>query len=318
MNLAIVLLLIPFGFAVTMLVAPVMLASLRHLKFGKQIRLEGPASHQVKQGTPTMGGWLFIGTTIVVAMLVGLDRATVAIPAAAMLLFGIAGALDDYANIKSREGLGFRVRSKFVWHGLMALLIAVWLYQTPELHLQRLPGGSTIDLGIWFIPLAVLAIFGGAAGVNEVDGLDGLAGGTSLFAFACYLVIATSAGITGPAVFSAVLIGALLGFLWHNTHPAKVFMGDTGALALGAALAVIAIQTRWGILLPVIGFVFVLDTVSVILQVSYFKLTHGRRIFRMTPIHNGLEIGGWPETVVVGRFWIMGLVAGAFGVALSL
>jgi phospho-N-acetylmuramoyl-pentapeptide-transferase len=318
MNLAIVLLLVPLGFAVTMLVAPTMLASLRRLKFGKQIRLEGPASHRVKEGTPTMGGWLFVATTIVVAMLVGLDRATVAIPVAAMLLFGIAGALDDYANMKSKEGLGFQVRYKFFWHGLLALLIAVWLYQSPELHLQRLPGGSTIDLGIWFIPLAVFAIFGGAAGVNEVDGLDGLAGGTSLFAFACYLVIAVSAGMTGAAVFSAVLIGGLLGFLWHNTHPAKVFMGDTGALALGAALAVIAIQTRWGILLPVIGFVFVLDTVSVILQVSYFKLTHGRRIFRMTPIHHGLEIGGWPETVVVGRFWIMGLVAGAVGVALSL
>ncbi|HLZ07317.1 MAG TPA: phospho-N-acetylmuramoyl-pentapeptide-transferase, partial [Chloroflexota bacterium] len=162
------------------------------------------------------------------------------------------------------------------------------------------------------------AIFGTSAGVNEVDGLDGLAGGVSLFAFVCYLVISLAAGLLAVAVFSSVMSGALVGFLWFNTHPARVFMGDAGSLPLGASLAVVAIQTRWGVLLPIIGFVFVLDTMSVILQVTYFKATHGRRLFRMTPIHHGFEIGGWPETLVVGRFWIIGIISGAVGVALSM
>jgi phospho-N-acetylmuramoyl-pentapeptide-transferase len=235
-----------------------------------------------------------------------------------MVLFAVAGALDDYANLKNRQGLGFQVRFKFFWHGILALAIALWLYQTPELRLQHLPGGTTFELGIWFIPLAAFAIFGTAAGVNEVDGLDGLAGGTSLFAFVCYLVIAEVAGLTASAAFSAIVAGALLGFLWYNTNPAQVFMGDTGSLSLGASLAVVAIQTRWAVLLPIIGFVFVLDSVSVILQVTYFRATHGRRLFRMTPIHHGFEIGGWPETLVVGRFWILGILAGAIGVALSI
>ena len=315
MTVATILLLIPVGFAVTMLAAPTWLAWLRRLKFGKQIRQEGPASHQIKAGTPVMGGWLFVGTAAIIPVLVGPDRSAVVIPAVALLLFAIAGALDDYANIKKKSGLGFRVRYKILWHVLISLVISLWLYQSPELHSQRLPGGSSIELGWWFVPLSVLAIFGATAGVNLVDGLDGLAGGTTLFAFVCYLALALMSGLAAPAVFSAVMIGGLLGFLWFNTHPAKVFMGDTGALSLGAALAVIAIQTRWGILLPVIGFVFVLDTVSVILQVTYFKLTHGRRIFRMTPIHHGFEVGGWPETVVVGRFWIMGIIAGIVGIA---
>jgi phospho-N-acetylmuramoyl-pentapeptide-transferase len=317
MTTATILLLIPVGFAVTLLAAPTWLEWLRRLKFGKQIRLEGPASHQAKAGTPTMGGWLFVATAAVIPLIVGPDRPTVAIPVAAMLLFATAGALDDYANVKRKSGLGFRVRYKFVWHALIALAISWWLYQMPELRSQRLPGGASIDLGVWFIPAAVFAIFGSAAGVNEVDGLDGLAGGTSLFAFTSYLVLSLVAGLAGPAVFAAVLMGGLLGFLWYNTHPAKVFMGDTGSLGLGAALAVVAIQTRWGILLPIIGFVFVLDTVSVILQVTYFKLTHGRRLFLMTPIHHGFEKAGWPETLVVGRFWIMGIIAGIVGVAVA-
>jgi phospho-N-acetylmuramoyl-pentapeptide-transferase len=313
-----IMILLLIGFAITMLAAPTWLTWLRRLKFGKQIRLEGPASHMVKAGTPTMGGWIFVTTATIVPLIAGPNRGSVAIPVVAMVGFAIAGALDDYANVKRRSGLGFRVRYKFLWHGLMALAIALWLYQIPELHAQRLPGGSSLDLGVWFIPLAALAIFGASAGVNLVDGLDGLAGGTTMFAFGCYLILALAGGFAGPAVFAAVMIGALLGFLWHNTHPAKVFMGDTGALALGAALAVVAIQTRWGILLPIIGFVFVLDTVSVILQVSYFKLTHGRRIFPKTPVHISFEEAGWPETVVVGRFWIVGLIAGVCGLALGL
>jgi phospho-N-acetylmuramoyl-pentapeptide-transferase len=144
-----------------------------------------------------------------------------------------------------------------------------------------------------------------------------LAGGTSIFAYGSYLALGLSAGIAAPTIVSALVIGALLAFLWYNVHPAGVFMADTGALALGAALAIIAVQTHWLLLLPVIGFVFVVDLLSVILQVGYFRLTHGRRLFSMSPIHHGLEKDGWPETLVVGRFWVLGALAGAVGVALS-
>lgn len=318
MSSTVVIGLIPVSFLIGMLWAPPFIRFLRRVKFGKQIRLEGPASHQVKAGTPTMGGWLFILTPAVVCLVVAPDRLAVLPPIVAMLLFGTFGAFDDYANMKSKEGVGFRVRHKFFWHGLMALALAWWLYQTPELRVQLIPGGLGLDLGWAFIPFVAFAIFSCAAGVNEIDGLDGLAGGTSLAAFATYLVLALSAGLLAPAIFAATLIGSLLAYLWFNVNPAKVFMGDTGALALGAGLAVLAFQTRWALLLPIIGIVFVVELVSVILQVGFFKLTHGRRLFRMTPIHHHFELNGAPEPLIVYRFWIAALVSGAVGLALGL
>jgi phospho-N-acetylmuramoyl-pentapeptide-transferase len=310
-------LLVPAAFAASVVWAPALIEALRQLKFGKQIRREGPESHQVKAGTPTMGGILFIVTPIVLALLVGPDRLASLPALVALLGFGLVGAFDDYANIKKRDGLGFQVRYKFAWHGAMALALSAWLSLTPSFHVQRLPGGSTLDLGAFFIPIVAIAIFASTAGVNLVDGLDGMAGGTSLFAFGSYAVLALSAGHIAPAVVSTLVMGALLGFLWFNVHPARVFMGDAGALALGSCLAVVAVETGWLFLLPVIGFVFVLDTVSVILQVTYFRITHGRRLFLMSPIHHGLEKAGWPETQVVGRFWIMGILSSAIGIGLG-
>jgi phospho-N-acetylmuramoyl-pentapeptide-transferase len=317
MTTTFVLALIPITFAVTVLWAPSLIETLRTLRFGKQIRLEGPASHHSKAGTPTMGGTLFILTTLAACAVLVPDRAAIAPPLLAMLVFGVAGALDDYANMRSKQGLGFRVRYKFIWHGLISLALAFWLYQDANLRVQNLPGGASIDLGWTFVPLVAFAIFSCAAGVNEVDGLDGLAGGTTLIAFATYLALALGASLLPAAAVCASLIGALLGFLWFNSHPARVFMGDTGSLALGAGLAVIAFQTGWGLLLPIIGFVFVLDLVSVILQVGYFRLTGGKRLFPMTPIHHGFEVIGWPETLVTQRFWILGILASAIGLALS-
>lgn len=318
MTVPLALFLIPITFVLTVLWAPGYIEWLRRLKLGKQIRLEGPQSHFSKKGTPTLGGWLFILTPLIVS-LVAVPRRAMLLPAlAAMLVFGISGALDDYANMKSKVGLGVPVRYKFLWHGVLALALAWWLYQAPELRLQRLPGGAVLNLGWLFIPVVTLAIFSCAAGVNEIDGLDGLAGGTSLFAFGSFLVLALAGGDPALGALAAAICGGLLGFLWFNVNPARVFMGDTGALALGAALAVIAFQSRWGFLLLVVGALYVAELVSVILQVGYFKMTHGKRIFKMAPVHHHLELIGWPETLVVQRFWLLGIAAGALGVALGL
>ena len=318
MSAAYVLALAPLSFVIVVLWGPTLIRGLRQLNLGKQIRLEGPSSHLAKAGTPTMGGWLFILTPLVVGLILVPDRLAIAPPLVAMLLYGGSGALDDYANMKSKEGLGFRVRYKFAWHGIIALALAWWLYQTPGLSVQRLPSGSTIDLGWLFIPFAAFVIFSCTAGVNEIDGLDGLAGGTSLIAFGSYLILALATSSMYPAAFAALVVGSLLGFLWFNVNPARVFMGDTGALALGAALAVVAFETRWALLLPVIGFGFVVELVSVILQVAYFRATHGKRLFRMSPLHHHFELIGWPEPQVVQRFWLVGFVSGAVGLVLGL
>jgi phospho-N-acetylmuramoyl-pentapeptide-transferase len=317
MSPTMIIALAPLSFLVGMLWAPPLIRFLRQVKFGKQIRLEGPTSHLAKAGTPTMGGWLFVLTPVLLCTLLAPNRAAIAPSVLAMLVFGVAGALDDYANMKSKEGLGFRVRYKFVWHGLMALAFAWWLYQSPEIRIQRLPGGAAIDLGWIFIPFAALVIFSCTAGVNENDGLDGLAAGTSLAAFGSYLVLALTSGLVAPAIFASTVVGALLAYLWYNVNPARVFMGDTGALALGAGLAVLAFQTRWVFLLPIIGIVFVAELVSVVLQVGYFKLTHGRRLFQMAPFHHHFELSGIPEQLIVFRFWIVAFVAGAIGLALG-
>jgi phospho-N-acetylmuramoyl-pentapeptide-transferase len=318
MTVPLAILLIPVTFVLTALWAPWLIGWLRRLKFGKQIRLEGPRSHFAKSGTPTMGGWLFIVPSVLIALIVVPQRASLLPALAAMLVFGIAGALDDYANMKSKAGVGFRVRHKFFWHGLIALALAAWLYASPDLRVQRLPGGGVLDLGWLLIPIAALAIFSCAAGVNEIDGLDGLAGGTAFAAFGSYLALALVGGATAIGALAATICGAILGFLWFNVNPARVFMGDTGALALGAGLAVIAFQLHWGFLLLVVGALYVVELISVILQVGYFKLTHGRRIFKMAPLHHHFEESGWPEPLVVQRFWLLALAAGALGVALGL
>ncbi|HEX5418199.1 MAG TPA: phospho-N-acetylmuramoyl-pentapeptide-transferase [Chloroflexota bacterium] len=318
MTTAEIVLLIPVSFALTAPWAPRFIAALRRLKFGKQIREEGPSSHQVKKGTPTLGGWLFVVAPVILCLALVPDRLAVCPALVAMVIFATVGALDDYANMRSKTGHGFQVRNKFLWHGLICLALAYWLYQTPAFRSQRLPGGAAIDLGLAFIPFAAVVIFAAAAAVNEIDGLDGLAGGTSLMAFLSYLALALVAGLTAPAAVCAAVAGAIVGFLWFNVHPARVFMGDTGALALGAGLAIIALQTRWVVLLPIIGLPAVIATASVIIQVAYFKATKGKRFFKMSPIHHHLELSGWPETQIVERFWLFGLLVGAAGVALGL
>lgn len=305
------------GFVITLVMTPSYVGWLKQIKAGKQIRTEGPASHQSKAGTPTMGGWLFIviSSLLLVAFVRPIEVA--AVIAAGLLAFGAFGAIDDLANLQSGTGIGLSVRKKFLWHILIALGLALIAHLWAEPLILKIPGWQSIELGIWIAPLTALAIFATTSGVNEIDGLDGLAAGTticSLLAFAVIFVIDDRYDLLAVAL---VLSGTLGGFLWFNVNPASLFMGDTGSLALGAGLALLAAMSGWLILLPIVGALLVIELLSVILQVGYFKLTGGKRIFKMSPIHHHFELSGWTEPQIVQRFWIGSGLAGLVGVAVA-
>ena len=311
---ALIMALLPLSFVLTVLWAPAYIARLRERKLGKQIRSDGPSTHVAKAGTPTMGGWLIIATSVVVA-LVFLRNWAVSVPVVlAMLAFGVFGAIDDLANLRSKEGLGLRVRHKFVWHTAIALGLGLVLFRVFGYQTVVVPLFGRWEVGWWFVPLAALVIFATTSGVNEADGLDGLAAGTMALAVAAYLVIAWWGGHMELAAMCAILIGATLGFLWFNVHPATVFMGDTGSLALGAALGAVSVITKHELVLAIVGGLFVLETVSVIVQVVSFKLT-GKRIFAMAPLHHHFEKKGWPESTIVIRFWIIASILALAGLS---
>jgi phospho-N-acetylmuramoyl-pentapeptide-transferase len=302
---------------------PPFIVFLRRLGFGKRIRVDGPGSHMVKEGTPTMGGVLMIAVVSVAALVfhvVGgddfLGPQTIA-PILTLLFIGALGAFDDYLNATTGEGI--RIRQKLLWQIAAALFIAFQVQSTYAIESITIPFMGDVAVEPWFyILFAAFAIVATTNGVNFTDGLDGLAGGTLIFAFVAYMIIALLAGQTSLAILCALLIGALLGFLWFNVHPAQIIMGDSGSLALGATLAVTALITGQILVLPIIGLIFVVETGSVIVQVLYFKLTGGRRIFRMSPIHHHFELGGWDEEKITLRFWIVAILSGLLGVTLFL
>ncbi|MBI3537649.1 MAG: phospho-N-acetylmuramoyl-pentapeptide-transferase [Chloroflexi bacterium] len=304
---------------------------LKQHRIGKQIRIEEPDAHQTKTGTPTMGGIMILVPVALITIVLNsanflgntLIGRSVLVPVATMLTFGILGALDDLAGLRSKNGngigIGLSARQKFLVQTLLAVAFAFILRYGMNLRSVAIPTiPEKIDLGIFYIPIAMFFVVGFSNAVNLTDGLDSLAGWTAAIAFACYGMIAFLQGQAYLAVFCFTLVGALLAFLWYNAHPAELFMGDTGALALGATLAVVALMTGQWLLLPLIGIVFVAETVSVIIQVAFFKITKGKRIFKMAPVHLHFEMLGWSETQVVQRFWLAGLLAGMLGIALAL
>jgi len=287
---------------------------LRELGFGKQVHPEGPETHYVKEGTPTMGGVLVILVVVLIYLfLKPLDPATFA-PIATLVLVGGVGAVDDYLN--ARTGEGIRARQKLIWLTVFAVFAAWQIQQTYAITAIAVPfvGAVPID-PIVYVAFAAFAIVAMANGVNLTDGMDGLAGGTLAFSFVAFMLIAlfNVPQQVNLALLCALIIGGLLGFLWFNVHPAQIFMGDAGALALGATLAVTALITGQILILPLIGIIFVVETLSVIIQVAYFKATGGQRIFRMSPIHYHFELGGWDEEKVTIRFWIVGILAALLG-----
>lgn len=308
---------------------------LQRLGLGKQIRVDGPEGHQVKTGTPTMGGILIVVPVLLitgvlnVANLWGLNT----IGQSTLILFfclgshALLGAIDDWQGIKGirgrGEGMSARVKSGFQL--LFATIIALVLYfGPPQWDYVGVPGFQDFfRIGPWIIPITVLVLVLTSNAVNLTDGLDSLAGSISSLAFACYGLIAYLQNQVYLMAFCFTIVGALLAFLWYNAHPAQMFMGDTGSLALGATLGLVAIMTGQWLLLPVVGFVFMAEAGSVILQVSYFKWTkrlygEGRRIFKMSPLHHHFELMGWSEMQVKERFWLVGVLCGMLGVALAL
>ncbi len=309
------------AFAMVVILMPAYIRLLRFIGMGKQILEEGPESHQVKRGTPTMGGLLIIAVVLGLffVLLGGLPPGGIIAPLATLVLVGGLGAVDDYLNARTGEGIS--ARQKMLWLVVVAAVAAYQIQDTYAITSIAVPFVGSVPIDRWvYIAFAAFAIIASANGVNLTDGLDGLAGGTLVFAFVAFVFVALLNEPTQPnlAVLCALIVGALLGFLWFNVHPAQVFMGDSGSLALGATLAVTALITGQILILPLVGLVFVIETLSVILQVAYFKATGGRRIFRMSPLHYHYELIGWDEEKITLRFWIVGIIAGLIGVTLFL
>jgi phospho-N-acetylmuramoyl-pentapeptide-transferase len=309
------------AFAVIVILMPAYIRVLRFFGMGKQILELGPESHQVKKGTPTMGGLLLIGVVVALffAMAGGLPPGGIIAPLATLLLVGLLGAFDDYLNAKTGEGIS--ARQKMLWLVVVAAFAAYQIQTTYAIDSIAVPFVGTVMIHpAIYMAFAAFAIIAAANGVNLTDGLDGLAGGTLVFAFVAFVFVSLLNRPTQPnlALLCALIVGALLGFLWFNVHPAQIFMGDSGSLALGATLAVTALITGQILILPLVGLVFVIETMSVVIQVAYFKATGGKRIFRMSPLHYHYELLGWDEEKITLRFWIIGIIAGLIGVTLFL
>jgi phospho-N-acetylmuramoyl-pentapeptide-transferase len=307
------------AFALVVILMPPYIRLMRHLGFAKRIREEGPQSHMVKWGTPTMGGLLIISVVLVMYLVLKPVQGGIIAPLATLAGVGLLGGVDDYLN--ARTGEGIRARQKLLWQTVVAIAVAWQIQSTYQITGIRVPFVGDVAVETWiYVPFAAFAIVASSNGVNITDGLDGLSGGTLAFAFVSFLIIALLNVPAQPniAFMCALIVGALLGFLWFNVHPAQIFMGDSGSLSLGAALAVIALITGQVLVLPIIGLVFVLETTSDIIQIGYFKLSHGKRIFRMAPLHHHFEQGGWDEEKITLRFWIVGILAGLMGVTLFL
>jgi phospho-N-acetylmuramoyl-pentapeptide-transferase len=316
------------SFLLAVIWGPPLLRVLMHFNIGETIRVEGPERHFTKLGTPTMGGIMIVVPVMLVtvlmnaATLIGFNVTgrSILLPLGVMLIFSILGMIDDWEGIRgSRRGIGMRARVKLPLQIILALIVTIGLVYFLDVPQLYIPGiKKAVDLGIWYIPIAIFLIVGFSNAMNFTDGLDGLAGLISATAFVTYGAIALLQGQIFLARFCFILAGATFGFLWFNVHPAELFMGDTGSLALGATLAVVAMMTGHWILLPLIAIIPVSETLSVIFQILFFRITGGRRLFKMAPIHHHFELSGWSETQVVQRFWLISLLFAMIGIALAI
>ncbi|MBU1342341.1 MAG: phospho-N-acetylmuramoyl-pentapeptide-transferase [Proteobacteria bacterium] len=314
------------AFLICFIFGPFFIRKLSKMQIGQIIQTDGPQSHLGKQGTPTMGGILILFSIFTATVIWGnLSNHYVTIVLLALMLFGFIGFIDDYLMQVKKRNMGFTAKGKFLIQVLFALIVSWLIYNCPDFDSSlTIPffKDASPDLGIWYIPFGCLVIVGTSNAVNLTDGLDGLAIGPYIVASVTYMFFAYVAGHIQIAeylhvrhiasageisVICGILAGAGLGFLWFNAHPAQGFMGDSGAIPLGGILGTIAIITKQEILLLIVGGLFVIEALSVIIQVSYFKLTKGKRVFRMAPLHHHFELKGWHESKVIVRFWIISI-----------
>ncbi len=324
---AVALVLAAVSFVLTVIWGAPLIRLLRWFKMGDTIRLELRDQHQEKLGTPTMGGVMFVLPTLMLTIILNAvtllspqrSGRSVLLPVGVMLAFGFLGAIDDWEKLRNKErGEGMSARFKFLIQLIITAAVAYALYAILDVPHLYIPGPiGEVELGWFYIPIAMFVILATANAVNFTDGLDGLAGLIAATAFAAYGILAISQGQTFLARFCFTVVGALFGFLWYNVTPAQLFMGDTGSMPLGATLGVVALMTGQWALLPIIAIIPVSEVVSVILQVTYFKLTKGKRLFKIAPIHHHFEVSGWSETQIVMRFWLISLLATIIGLALA-
>lgn len=306
------------AFLVAVLLFPVVIPALRRLKFGQFIREEGPESHLKKAGTPTMGGVIII-LSLVIATIIGcLKFAHLTLQVDLLLFvtvaFGVLGFFDDYIKVVKKRNLGLTSMQKLIGQLIVAFIFYLGLTQAHVSSTLTIPGTHiSYNLHSFYFLLVIIMLLGASNGTNLTDGVDGLLPGTAAIAFGAYAVLAWNTLNLDVAIFSCAIVGSVLGFLVFNAHPAKVFMGDTGSLALGGGIAALAILTKMEIILVIIGGIFVIETLSVIIQVISFKTT-GRRVFKMSPLHHHYDLSGWSEWRIVVTFWFVGFLLAALGI----
>ena len=308
------------SFIMAMVLGPIVIPWLKRMKFGQTIYDLGPESHKKKQGVPTMGGIIFfipaLLCTLIFSIKSGANISLLAMALLPMVGFGAVGFVDDFIKVKLKRSLGLTPKQKLIPQIIIALALAVWAYVTPQV-------GSTLvvpfvnwewDLGIFYIPVMVFILVGTVNSANLLDGLDGLCAGCSLFDFVTMMLICLLMASTGGemssdymnmAIYAAAMAGALLGFLRFNSHPAGVFMGDVGSFTIGGALMGLMLVTRLSLLLPIIALAMMMSSVSDLIQFAYFRATHGKRFFKMAPLHHHFELSGMPETRVVSMYYIV-------------
>lgn len=304
------------AFVVVVLIGPGIIRYLTKLKFGQNVRVDGPRRHLQKAGTPTMGGIMILIGLVFAALVLGKNSSHLLFALFITAAYGAIGFLDDLLIIVTRSSLGLKARQKLFGQIFIAVLAALYALSRDDIGTAVLIPftETTIELPVVVYVLLTLGVMLGTTNaVNLTDGLDGLAAGAVAIAAASYGVIGYLLDSVDLAVFAGSLVGACLGFVWFNSHPAAVFMGDTGALALGAALGITAISTRTPFHLAIVGGLFVIETLSDIIQVVYFRLTKGKRFFKMAPLHHHFELSGWEEPKIVARFWLIGLFFALLG-----
>lgn len=300
------------AFVVTLILGPLILPILRKLKVGQSIREEGPRSHMSKSGTPTMGGIIIIIAlliTLLTSISSDINIKDLIVLFIVTLSFGILGFLDDYIKVVLKRNLGLRAYQKLIGQIIIAVALAVYHSNTSPAATEIIVPfiNKTINLGPLYVPFIVFVVVATVNSVNLTDGLDGLASGVTLIVLSFFSLVSLKLGDKSLAIFSATLAGACLGFLKYNAHPAQVFMGDTGSLALGGAISTLAVLLNLPLIIPIVGGIYLAESTSVILQVTSFKLT-GKRIFKMSPLHHHFELSGWKETKVVLVFWTVTLL----------